>query len=55
MNGLDAVNYVQKWVSDYSQWIQAHNHIIVLTRFVKCTIYSFEIKIELEFQVVEFK
>uniref|UniRef100_A0A0R3RX04 Peptidase M12B domain-containing protein n=1 Tax=Elaeophora elaphi TaxID=1147741 RepID=A0A0R3RX04_9BILA len=32
MNGLDAVNYVQKWVADYSQWIPAHNHIIVLTR-----------------------
>ncbi|KAK6108204.1 Reprolysin (M12B) zinc metalloprotease family protein [Brugia pahangi] len=32
MNGIDAVNYVQKWVADYSQWIPAHNHIIVLTR-----------------------
>ncbi|KAL3985298.1 Reprolysin (M12B) zinc metalloprotease family protein [Acanthocheilonema viteae] len=32
MSGLDAVNYVQKWVAAYSQWIPAHNHIIVLTR-----------------------
>ncbi|OZC09718.1 hypothetical protein X798_03121 [Onchocerca flexuosa] len=32
MDGLDAVNYVQKWVAEYSQWIPAHNHIIVLTR-----------------------
>ncbi|CAG9539327.1 unnamed protein product [Cercopithifilaria johnstoni] len=32
MNGLDAVNYVQKWVTDYSQWIPAHNHITVLTK-----------------------
>ncbi|KAM3717348.1 Metalloprotease mig-17 [Dirofilaria immitis] len=31
MDGLDAVNYVQKWVAEYSQWIPAHNHIIVLT------------------------
>ncbi|VDK76116.1 unnamed protein product [Gongylonema pulchrum] len=34
MSGLDAVNYVQKWVADYSQWIPPHNHIIVLTKFV---------------------
>ncbi|EFO28118.1 hypothetical protein LOAG_00377 [Loa loa] len=32
MSGLDAVNYIQKWVADYSQWIPTHNHIIVLTR-----------------------
>ncbi|VDK84686.1 unnamed protein product [Litomosoides sigmodontis] len=32
MSGLDAVNYVQKWMADYSQWIPPHNHIIVLTR-----------------------
>lgn len=34
MNGIDAVNYVQKWIADYSQWIPPHNHIIVLTKFV---------------------
>ncbi|VDN01383.1 unnamed protein product [Thelazia callipaeda] len=32
MNALDAVNYVQKWVAEYSQWIPAHNHIILLTK-----------------------